>query len=151
VKGSLQKLVAVLAILAIAGFFAYLSTSPAASHTEKEANRFFEVAGKGSHLLDALREAPRFHGIYFGDCAHIEKTGTAGEEKPIVFEPKEGKLVKFASVEKALESNLAMFRYPACRNVTVVYMEMFPYRGTVRVKLSEKGDVVEAKPPTFSI
>lgn len=144
-------LMAVLAIFALLALFAYFITSPGNTKTEKEANRFYAVASQGTHLLDALREAPDFQAIYFGGCAHIEKTGTTGEENPFVFVPKVGERVKFRTVADALSQNTAMLRdFEPCRKATVVYMKIFPYHGSVAADLDAKGNIAKVGEPVFS-
>lgn len=151
VKSSSLKLPVILGILAVAGLTFFYFTSSDFAKTNKEANRFYAVASQGTHLLDAIREAPAFHGIYFGGCAHIEKALSSGEEHPFVFVPKVGERKKFRTVMDALEQNPAMLRdYPDCRNVTVVFMNTFPFRGVVAVELDGKGYVKKALEPVYS-
>lgn|GEM_PF-4468636 len=150
-KSLFKFLAAAIAILALTALCVYFVTSPDIAKTQKEANRFHAVAVQGSHLLDALREAPDFQAIYFGGCAHIEKAGTSGEVNPFVFVPKVGERVKFRTVADALQANSTMLRdFEPCRHATVVYMKIFPYRGNVAVELDAKGNVKKAGEPAFS-
>jgi hypothetical protein len=151
VKSPLSKLVALLAFIALLSLCAYFFTSPDVTKTKKEANRFHAVAMQGTNLIDALREAPDFHAVYFGDCAHIDRAATTGEANPFVFVPKVGASVKYRTVEEALAQNSAMLRdYESCRNATAVYMDTFPYRGVVSIELDAKGNIRKAQEPVFS-
>jgi len=142
---------AALAFLALLAFIAYLFSAPETARTNKEAERFFVVASQGVHLLDALREAPAFHGVYFGGCAHIEKMKNSGNESAFMFVPKVGERVKFKSVKEAMDANTAMLRdYEPCRQTSVVFMDTFPYRGVVIVELDNRGYVKKARTPQFS-
>ncbi len=149
-KSPFLKLAVALLVLTALAAVAYYVSAPDSARTRKEAERFYDVASKGTHLLDAIREAPQFQVIYFGTCAQIERAGTAGEANPFVFIPKVGERVKFKSVADALARNPAMLRdFEACRKASVVFMITFPYRGEVGIDLDEKGNIVKVRPPVF--
>lgn len=128
----------------------YFLSSPDSRKTETYANRFAAAAGPGAHLADAVRASPDFKSITFGGCGRLNASPDSGPEGSFIYVPTQGAFARYTSFDEFLRLNPKILaEHEECRNVSVLFEAIFPYRGQVDLLVNERGIVVKRGEPVF--
>ncbi len=111
--------------------------------------RFDEASAEGKFLADAVRASPDFKSITLGRCGHVDASPDSGPKGSLIFSPVVGAFARYLSFEDFLHLNPSLFEHESCRTISVLYEEIFPYRGQIDLEVDERGIIRKKNPPVF--
>lgn len=137
------------ALFALGGLTAYFVSEPDQHRTERAARRFDAAAGVGSHIADAIRATPDFKSVTFGSCGHLDASPDSGPKGSLIFSPVVGAFARYSDFDEFLKLNPTLLGHEACREVSVLYETIFPYRGQIDLEVDGRGIVRKKQPVVF--
>ncbi len=149
-KRFLVVLIGVFSLAGLAALVTYFLSEPDRTKTQERAKKFHQAAQPGAALTKAIHASPDFHSVIFGPCGHLDASPDSGPKGSLIYSPAEGPFARYSGFEEFMRLNPKLIEeHEGCRRLTVQYMVIFPYQGTVDVDVNEKGIIVQAAPPVF--
>lgn len=146
----LKILAALVALTALGGLTIYFLSEPDEHSTEKQAKRFADAAKPGVALDAAVKASPDFKSVTFGGCGHLDASPDSGPRGSLIFSPSTGAFVRYTSFDEFTSHNPKLLsEHAECRQVGVLYMTQFPFRGQIDLELDGRGVILKASGPLF--
>ena len=134
----------------MAALVSYFVSEPDLHKTEKLANKFAASAAIGSSIADAIRANPEFKSITFGSCGHLDASPDSGPKDSLIFSPSSGAFARYTDFDAFTARNPTLISgHEECREISVLYMTIFPYRGQVDVRVDGRGLIRAKQSPKF--